>query len=168
MLSPTLEKALNEQINHEFYSAHLYLSMSAYFRSIDLEGFAHWMKMQFEEETFHGMKILEFIDAREGRIKLQSIAAPPIEWEAPLAVFEQTCEHERKVTGLINQLAALAETENDRAASNFLQWFIAEQIEEEATAKSIKAKLKFAGGSPTGLLMLDQEMAKRTFAASAE
>ncbi len=164
MLSKNMETKLNEHTNAEFYSAHLYLSMSAYFKSIDLLGFANWMRVQFEEEMSHGMRFFEFVDMMDGRAKLTEIPAPPVEWESPLDVFEQTYKHERAVSSRIYDLVSLAIKENDHATNNFLQWFVSEQVEEEASAKAIMKKLKFLGDSKSALFMIDQEMEKRIFA----
>lgn len=163
MLSKKMEKALNKQINYEFYSAHLYLSMASFFKSVDLDGFGSWMQVQYEEEIFHAMKLLDFIHARDGVVKLLAIDQPPHNWDSALHVFTDSYEHEKMVTGLINNLVTLSIKENDHATQNFLQWYIAEQVEEEASVKGIKSKLKLAAESTVTLLMLDQEMAKRTF-----
>lgn len=163
MLIPKIEEALNKQVNYEFYSAHLYLSMASYFKSIDLDGFGHWMQIQYEEEIFHAMKFLDFIHTRDGKVKLFAIEQPPHQWESTLDVFADTYKHEQKVTGLINDLVTLSIKESDHATQNFLQWYIAEQVEEEASVKAIKSKLELAGESTVTLLMLDQEMAKRVF-----
>jgi ferritin len=163
MLSKKIEKALNKQINYEFYSAHLYLSMASYFKSIDLDGFGRWMQVQYEEEIFHAMKLLDFIHNRDGKVKLLAIDQPPHLWKSPLDVFTDTYTHEQKVTGLINDLVTMSIKENDHATQNFLQWYIAEQVEEEANVKAVKSKLQLAADSTVTLLMLDQEMAKRVF-----
>ncbi len=163
MLNDSMQEALNKQINYEFFSAHLYLSMSAYFNSIDLDGFSHWMRIQYEEEIFHAMKFLDFIHMRDGRVKLLAIDEPPFEWDSPLHAFQVTYGHEKKVTSLINDLVTKSIRENDHATQNFLQWYIAEQVEEEASVKSVMSKLKLAADSPSSLLLLDQDMAKRVF-----
>lgn len=168
MLTPNMEEKLNEQINAEFYSAHLYLSMSAYFKSTDLLGFANWMQVQFEEEMMHAMKFYEFVDQMDGRIKLTEIAAPPVEWDSPLAAFEQTYAHEQSVTKRIHDLVSLAIKESDHPTNNFLQWFVSEQVEEESSVKAILKKLKFIGDSKSGLLMIDQELSKRTFTPQSD
>lgn len=168
MLSDSMQKALNEQINFEFYSAHIYLAMSAYFNSIDLDGFSHWMQVQYKEEVLHAMKLLDFIHTRNGRARLMAIKEPEFEWDSPLHVFQATYEHERTVTGLINDLVAKSIEEKDHATQNFLQWYIAEQVEEEASVKSVMSKLKLAGSSSSGLLMLDQEMGRRTLSPPAD
>ncbi|MBU2515669.1 ferritin [bacterium] len=168
MLTEKMEKQLNEHINAEFYSAHLYLSMSAYFRSIDLLGFANWMKVQFDEEMFHAMKFFEFVDQRDGRVRLTAIEAPPIEWDSPLPVFQYTYEHEQMVSKQINDLVSLSIEEKDHATNNFLQWFVAEQVEEESTVKTVLKKLKFVGDSKSALLMVDQELSQRVFTPPVE
>ncbi len=161
MLNESMQKALNKQINYEFYSSQLYLSMSAYFNSVDLDGFAHWMRIQYREEVYHAMKLLDFIHTRDGRVKLDTIEEPKFEWESPLHAFQDTYEHERSITVRINELVAKSIRDNDHATQNFLQWYIAEQVEEEASAKSVMGKLKLAGNSNSAVLLLDQEMGKR-------
>lgn len=161
MLSSKLEKTINEQIKNELYSAYLYLSMAAYFDSINLPGFAHWMRVQFGEEQGHALKFYKYVYERGGRITLQAIDQPPSEFSSPLAVFEQTLEHEQKVTSLINNLYALAAQENDYATQVFLQWFISEQVEEEDNAVQIIELLRRIGDKGQGLVMLDRELARR-------
>jgi ferritin len=161
-----MEAALNKQLNAEYYSAYLYLSMSAYCSDIDLPGFAHWMRMQFEEEMIHALKFYDFIDARDGRVKLTEIKAPPVEWKSPLAVFEETYKHEQSVSKMINDLVDLSTEESDHATYNFLQWFVEEQVEEEDSANNILKRIKLIDGAGTGLLIIDQELAGRS--ASAE
>ena len=167
MLSQKMEQALNQQLNAELYSAYLYLSMAAYYYSINLNGFANWMTVQNLEETMHAMKFYTYINDRGGRITLDQIAAPPTAWNSPLEVFEQTLKHEVKVTGLINNLVDLAITERDHAANAFLQWFITEQVEEEASANEIIQTMKLAGNDPHALFMLDRELATRVFTPPA-
>lgn len=166
MLSEKMQEALNKQVNAELYSAYLYLSMSAYFESIDLAGFANWMRVQAQEEVMHATKIYDHINERGGRVLLFSIEGPPTEWKSPLAVFENTYHHEQKVTGLINDLVSLATEEKDYATNAFLQWFVTEQVEEEASAKAIVQKLKLIADAPGGLFMLDQELGQRVFSPS--
>jgi ferritin len=168
MLSKEMEKALNGQINAEFYSAYLYLSMGAYFEAEGLPGCANWMKMQFQEEWMHGSKIYDYVVERGGRVLLGAIEKPRAEWESPLAVFEHVLEHERKVTGLINALADQALDERDHATSIFLQWFISEQVEEEATASGLVDRMRLIGGDSAALLALDQELAARVFTPPAK
>ncbi|MBU0674805.1 MAG: ferritin [Proteobacteria bacterium] len=163
MLSKTIEKALNGQINAEIYSSYLYLAMSAWCESTGLAGFANWMRMQAQEEMFHAMKLYGFVHERGGRVFLDGIAAPPNVWKSPLDVIQSTLEHEQKVTGLINGLANLAQDERDHATTIFLQWFVSEQVEEEANVGAVLDKLKLIGMDTSGLFVLDQEMASRVF-----
>ena len=131
MLKEKIQAALGKQLNAELFSSYLYLSMSAYFQSISLPGFANWMRVQAQEELVHAMKFYDFINDRNGRVMLQKVDGPPTEWSSPLDVFESTYQHEQKVTGLINDLVNLAVAERDHATEIFLQWFVAEQVEEE-------------------------------------
>ena len=161
MLSKKMEEALNKQINEEFYSYYLYLSMSAWFASKSMEGFARWMSMQAQEEMIHTMKFYNHILERSAKVKLLQINEPKSEWQSPLEIFENTLEHERHITGCINSLVRLAMDENDFASNSFLQWFIDEQVEEEATANNVLDQLKAIGDNSSGLFMLDREMAGR-------
>jgi ferritin len=167
MLSEKMEQALNKQVNAELYSAYLYLSMAAYFHSINLNGFATWMTVQNLEETAHAMKFYHFINERGGCIWLEAIDKPATKWSSPLDVFEETLKHEEKVTGLINNLVDLAIAERDHATNAFLQWFITEQVEEEASANEVIQNLKLAGSDPNSLFMLDREMGTRVFTPPA-
>lgn len=167
MISNKIQEAFNEQINAELYSSYLYLSMSAYFESISLPGFAHWMRCQAQEEVVHAMKFYTFISERGGSVQLKAIDGPPTEWESPQAVFEAAYAHEVKVTGLINALVDLAIQERDHASNNFLQWFVAEQVEEEASADEVLQKIKLAGDHGGGLFMLDRELGQRVFTPAA-
>ncbi len=167
MLSKKMEDALNGQINAELYSAYLYLSMSADFQSKNLRGFANWMRVQAQEEMVHAMKIYDHVNERGGRVALKPVDGPPTEWALPLAAFEDAYKHEQKVTGLINDLVSLASSEGDNAANIFLQWFVTEQVEEEASADEVVQKLKLIGDSGNGLFMLDQELAQRIFTPPA-
>jgi len=156
-----MQKALNDQFNAEYYSAYLYLSMSAYFKSCDLDGFASWMYYQYQEEQMHAMKFYDFICQRGGRVRLDTIEAPQAEWDSPQAVFDATLAHEQKVTGLINGLVDTALAEHDHAASIFLQWFVTEQVEEEENVTGVLNKLRLLKDAPGGIFMLDQELAQR-------
>jgi ferritin len=167
MISKNMEKALNEQINAEMYSAYLYLSMESYFMSLNLNGFANWKRVQVQEELTHAMKIYDFVNERSGKVVLKSIAAPQAEWKSLLAVFEATYKHEQKVTGLINELVNLAVKEKDHATNVFLQWFVSEQVEEESSAQKIAQQLKMLEKTPAGILMLDRELGQRVFKSSA-
>ena len=163
MISKKMEAAFNEQVAAEFYSAHLYLSMSAYLESIDLPGFANWMRVQYQEEVTHAEKIFDYVIERDGRAVSKAWDAPPAEWKSALDVFETAYAHEQKVTGLINDLMDLAFSEKDHAANIFLQWFVNEQVEEEASAKAIVQQLKLLGDSKGGLFQIDRELGRRVF-----
>jgi ferritin len=163
MIGKKMQEALNEQINAEFYSAYLYLSMEAYFESVNLAGCANWMRVQTQEELMHTMKIYDYVNERGGRITLKSIAKPPTEWDSPLAAFEAAYQHEQKVTGLINNLVNLAIEEKDHAANAFLQWFVNEQVEEETSADTVVQQLKMTEGAPGALFMIDRELGQRVF-----
>lgn len=156
-----MEDALNKQMNAEFYSSYLYLSMAAWFETQNLSGFARWLELQAQEEWGHGMKFYRFINERMGAVKLDKIDKPADEWESPLAVFKEVMKHEQKVTGLINELVDLAAELKDHASFNFLQWFVAEQVEEEASADAVLNKIEMAKAAPAGLYMLDKEMGAR-------
>ena len=168
MIPKKLEKALNEQINAEFYSAYLYLSMSAYLTDISLMGFSNWMRAQFEEEKFHAMKMYDYLLERGGKVKLKSIEAPKHKWDGIIDVFKDVLEHEQHVTSLINDLMSLAIAEKDHATANFLQWYVDEQVEEEATVSDLLAQLKLVDGKGSGLFMLDREAAQRQFTEPAQ
>ncbi len=161
MLNEKMLNALNKQIQEEFYSAYLYLSMSSWFDSIGLKGFSHWMKVQFEEEMEHGMKIYQYIQAHGEKVELLEIAKPPAKWDSPLHAFKETLKHEQHITKCINDLVDLAEELKDRATFNFLQWFIDEQVEEEANDMEIISKLEMIGDSHNALFMLDRELGQR-------
>ncbi|NUQ61935.1 MAG: ferritin [Pirellulales bacterium] len=161
MLSQKMQDALNAQINAEAYSANLYLAMSAHAHSMNLEGFAHWFRKQYEEETAHMLKFVSYLLDRRGTVELKAINAPPAQWESMLAMFEATMKHEEHVTQLIHNLADQAAAERDHATSAFLQWFVSEQVEEEATVDSILQKLRTSKDSIGGLLVLDHHVGKR-------
>lgn len=167
MMNEKIQDALNEQLNAEMYSSYLYLSMSAYFQGTDLAGFANWMRVQAQEELMHAMKFYDYINERGGRVTLKEIAAPQIAWKSPQAAFEHVYSHEQKVTGLINDLVNLAISEKDHATNSFLQWYVTEQVEEEASASGILQKIKIIGGEGSGLFMLDSEMGQRIFTPPA-
>ncbi|MFH1469256.1 MAG: ferritin [Pseudomonadota bacterium] len=163
MIKPAIQEALNNQINAEYYSAFLYLSMSAWAEREGLPGMANWFKIQFQEEQFHADRFFGYLLERGGHVTLTAIEGPPSSWSSPLEAFEATLVHERHVTSLIDALASLAMDERDHATLAFLQWFITEQVEEEAAADAIVAQLKLVGDSGHGRLMLDREMAARVF-----
>ena len=161
MLSKAVQDAINEQVKDELYSAYLYLSMEAYFEAMSLPGFAAWMRAQSQEEVAHAMKLFDFINERGGRVELQAIEQPPVDFDSPRDVFEMTYEHEQKVTALIHNLYEVALEENDYAAQVMLHWFIDEQVEEEANVSQILDTLERIGDSDQGLIMLDRELGQR-------
>ena len=158
-----MEKALNEQINAEFYSSYMYLSMSTWFDSVGLPGAGKWMQVQTQEEWCHGMKLLGYLNERGGRVTLKAIKQPPIEWKSTLHVFQEVLSHEQKVTGLINKLVNLALEEKDHASNIFLQWFVSEQVEEEANVGAVLNKLRLIGKDTTALFTLDATLGQRVF-----
>jgi ferritin len=162
-MNEKIRNALNGQINAELYSSYLYLSMASYFKRLSLDGFARWMEIQALEELTHAMKFFNFVNERGGKVDLKAIDGPQTSWDSPLSAFEAVYQHEVKVTGLIYDLVNIATEEKDHATSNFLQWFITEQVEEETSADSIVQKLKLIGSEGGGLYMLDQELAQRVF-----
>ncbi len=166
MLKKKILKALNEQINAEMYSSYLYLSMESYFQSVSLGGFAAWMRAQVQEELMHAMKFYDFVNERGGRVTLNAINKPERDWESPLAAFRHILRHEQLVTSLINDLVDLAAREKDHATSIFLQWFVTEQVEEEATVGEIVNRLELIGDDSSGIFFLDAELGKRVFDTS--
>jgi ferritin len=167
MLSKTLQSAINDQIKHEFYSAYLYLAMSAYCETINLPGFAGWMRAQHQEELAHAMKFFDFVNDREGSVELQAIEQPPSEFQSPLDIFQRALEHERKISSLIHQLYELAVKEKDYPTQTMLQWFITEQVEEEKSASQVVEQLKIIGNDGGALLLLDRELGGRGAAPEA-
>ncbi len=163
MISKKIEKAFNDQINAETYSAYLYWSMSAALEGMNLPGFANWMRVQAQEEMTHAAKFFSYLIERGGTVKLAAIDGPPTEWKDAEAIVKNVVKHEEHVTGLINGLMDLVLSEKDHAAAMFLQWFVSEQVEEEASAQEVLGKLKIAGSTSPALYMLDKEMAQRVF-----
>lgn len=164
-MNPKVEKAINEQINAEFYSAYLYLSMSSWFDSAGLRGFAHWERVQEMEERDHALKFLDYLLSRGGKAVMEKIDAPPSVWTDAKDAFEAQLTHELKVTELINNLVNLSISEKDHATAQFLQWFVSEQVEEEENARTILDQLKMISQEKgVGLLyMLDKELAMRVY-----
>lgn len=158
MISKKMQDAINDQINAEFYSSYFYLSMSAYCESENYKGFAEWFRLQAEEEKMHGFKLFHYLQERGGRVILKAIDEPPSDFKSIQDTFEQTLEHERKVTSLINNLNKLAIEENDYATQAHLQWFISEQVEEEATAEDILNQIKMVEGKPGNLFYIDRHI----------
>ena len=167
MITDKMQAALNDQVNKELYSEYLYFSMAAYFDSIGLKGFANWMRCQMKEERTHALIQYTYINDAGGRAQMAPIAGPPVEFESVLSVYEETLAHEKIVTASINNLVNLAIEENDHATAAFLQWFVTEQVEEEATAKQWADQLRLIGDDGRGILMLDREAATRVFTAPA-
>jgi ferritin len=163
MLKPKVEKALNEQINKELFSAYLYQAMSAHASHIGLEGVANWMNVQAEEEVFHARKIYNYVLEQGGKVLLQAIAQPDSEFKSAKDMFEKSLAHEQFVTKSINDLVALARAEQDYATEIFLSWYVTEQVEEEANVNGILDKLNLIGESGKGIYMLDKELSARTF-----
>ena len=161
MIKKILEEALNTQISNEIYSSNLYLSMAAFYHELNLNGFANWMRVQAQEEMTHALKLFDYLLDRGARPILGRIEAPPHSWDNPLGGFIATLEHERSITEQINKLADLSIKEGDHATLAVLQWFIQEQVEEEATASEIVDRLRLAKDSPGGLFILDSEMRQR-------
>ncbi|MDP8923379.1 MAG: ferritin [Chloroflexota bacterium] len=161
-LSQTLQDALNEQLKQELYSSYLYLAMAAYCDAQNLQGFAHWMLLQADEEREHAMRFFNFIQDRGGRVMLKALPGPPSDFASPVDVFEQALAHEQEITSLIEQLYQRAAADQDQATQIFLQGFISEQVEEERTASQIVETLKMAGDNRAALLLIDRELAQRT------
>jgi ferritin len=161
MIDSNLEKALNKQLNLELYSAYAYASMAAYFEYKNYNGFASWMRMQAAEEMGHAQKFYQYILNVGGRVMLDAIDKPPADFKSPLSVFKGALEHERKVTKSIYKLMDLANSESHHATATFLQWFVTEQVEEEAVADNIVQRLSMIGDSPEGLFMMDRELGAR-------
>jgi len=167
MLTPKLVEALNEQIKYEWFSAYLYMAIAGHFEDDDLPGFANWMRIQAKEELAHGQIMFDFVCETGGRTDLQPIDGPKNDYTSALNAFEYSLDHEKFVTDRIGKLMALAKTENDHAAEIFLQWFVTEQVEEEANFGLLVKKLQRIGDDGNGLLRLDEELATRTFVPPA-
>ncbi len=165
MISEKMEKAFNEQINKELFSEYLYLSMQAYFERLNLTGFTNWMTVQVQEEHAHAMGMYNYLHERGGKVELMAIDKPQTDWKSPLDVFKNVLEHEQYVTSRINALMDVAEQEKDRAALSFLDWYLKEQVEEENNVGGVLAKLELIGDDKHALLLLDKDLATRTFVA---
>ena len=160
MLSPKLQTALNDQINAEFASAYLYLAMAAHFEATNLQGSAGWMRRQAREEVSHAMKIFDFVTDRDGRVTLKAVAQPQAQFAAPLEVWESTLKQEQNVSARIHALYALAVEESDYPTQTMLQWFVAEQVEEEKAAKTILEQVRLIGSSNSAIYFLDRHLGK--------
>jgi ferritin len=167
MASEKMIEALNKQLNAELYSSYAYVAMAAYFDSQSLEGFAHWMKQQAQEELAHAQRFYAYIDDIGGRVTLAGIDAPKNEYGSPLEVFESVLEHEKKVSKMIYDLVDLARKESDHATETFLQWFVSEQVEEEANASRIVDQMRLVAEHPHGIFMMDRQLGERAAPAAA-
>lgn len=167
MISDKIKDILNEQINKEFYSAYLYLAMSAYFSEIGLYGFSHWTKMQSREEIDHGMILFEYVLNRKSQVRLKSLESPSLDLNGPLDVFEQIYKHERAITASIDCVASLSEGECDLATRNFIDWYLKEQTEEEASVLRIISKLKAFGEEKSALYLIDRELSSREYSPAS-
>ncbi len=162
-MNKKVSEVLSAQVNKEFFSAYLYLAMDQYFEDQNMPGMANWMYQQFLEEQFHAKKMLKYLNARGIKVELEAIEKPQVNWASTMAVFKNVLEHERSITASINNIQSIAVDEKDFATMNFLQWFIDEQIEEEENAANLIKQLELIGDNGYGLLMLDKELALRTF-----
>ncbi|MDE6338175.1 MAG: ferritin [Muribaculaceae bacterium] len=167
MISKRMNDALNAQINWEFWSGYLYLSMAQHFESVGLKGIANWFNVQFKEELDHAQIFINYVNARGGKVTLSAIADVPQSWESPLEAFKFTLDHEQKVTSLINDLYQLAEDDKDFATRQMLNWFVAEQVEEEDTARELIDKFTLIGNDGMGIYQLDTELGSRTYSQAA-
>lgn len=167
MLDERMQDAINDQLNYELYSAYIYYSMESWFRNQGLAGFANWMSVQVKEEMSHAQIMFNFVNERGGRVLMKAIAGPNNDWESPLHIFQATLEHEQTVTARINAIMDLAIELKDHATAQWLQWFVAEQVEEEANAAEISAKLQWAKDAPSVLFQLDTELGTRVFVLPA-
>ena len=165
MISEKMQSAFCEQINKELYSEYLYLSMKAYFLNLNLNGFATWMDVQVQEEHAHAMGMFDYVIERGGKVELLAIDKPDTNWNSPLDVFKAVLKHEEYVTSRINALMDVAEETKDRAATIFLNWYLKEQVEEEANVGGVLAQLEMIGDDKSGLFALDKELGARTFVA---
>ncbi|MFY9152115.1 MAG: ferritin [Prolixibacteraceae bacterium] len=163
MIKKEVLDALNNQINAESYSAYMYLSMAAYFEEMGLSGFAHWMKIQYQEEAAHALKFFNYVTERGGKVVLKAIDQVPVEFDGIVDVFEKTLTHELHVTELINNLMNVAIAASDHASQSFFKWFVDEQVEEEANVEKILSTLKLINGQGNGIFMMDREMNQRVF-----
>jgi ferritin len=167
MISKKMEKALNEQLNFEMYSAYIYLAMSAHCEGKGLKGFANWFYIQYQEEMTHAMKFYNFVLDQSAEVELEAVKKPKKDYDTLLSIFEETLSHEREVTKRIYKLVDLALDERDHGTNAFLQWFVTEQVEEEASVNQIIDKLRLVQGNGNGIFLLDTELASRVFTPPA-
>lgn len=163
MINSEVSKVLNEQVNKEFFSAYLYLSMSAYFSDLGLAGFANWMRIQAQEEQAHAMLVYDYLISQNEKVILEQLEKPQYSWDGPLNAFEKVLDHEKFITESINNILTVAEKNRDRATMSYFLWFIDEQVQEEATAQDLIAKLKLIAEDKTALFLLDKDLATRVF-----
>ena len=163
MLKKAMQDALNKQIQEETYSAYLYLSMAAHFEATNMPGVGSWFRVQTQEEIFHATKLFNYVIEGGGRVELQAIQAPPTEWKSALAAFKDAFKHEQHITGCIDALVDMARKKGDKATENFLQWYVAEQVEEEASVDEVVQKLELVGNDGGGLYMIDRELVSRVY-----
>ncbi len=161
MLNDKVQQALNNQVNEEFFSAYLYLAMAGKSDQLGLPGFTNWFKLQYQEELAHAERFVNYIMERGGEVQLGAIAKPEAGDASPLQFFEKALEHERHITQCIFQLKDLARNESDHATDVFLEWFVKEQVEEEASTQEVVDQLKLVDGNPNGLFLIDRELAAR-------
>jgi len=163
MIKKEVLDAMNEQINAETYSAYMYLSMAAYLKNMGLDGFANWMKIQYQEESAHAIKFFNYLTDRGGKVTLKAVAQVPVDFDGVVDIFEKTLAHEILVTGLINNLVDVAVKASDHASQSFLKWYVDEQVEEESNVEKILATLKLINGEGNGIFMMDRELSQRVF-----
>ena len=162
MISNTINEILNEQINKEFYSGYLYLSMSAHLKELGLNGFASWTRIQAKEEVEHGLKIFDYIINSDSFVTLKQIRTPEFEFKGIISIFNRILEHEKCITSAVMEIAQKAEDEGDRTTLNFVEWFISEQKEEEEAVKNIIKRLELFGDDKVALYLMDKELGTRT------
>ncbi len=167
MISDKMVKGITRQINREIYSGYFYLAMASFAQDAGLSGVANWFNVQLQEEMSHAKKFYDYLQQRNVRVKLDAIEAPPQEFSSVTDLFKQTLEHEKKVTAMITDLVNMAIEEKDRATEIMLQWFVTEQVEEEANASDILQKLKVFGEKGDALLMIDRDLSQRVFTPPA-
>lgn len=167
MISDKVKEILNEQINKEFYSAYLYLSMGAYLSDVGMYGISKWMEIQAREEIDHGMILFDYILKRKAKVELKSLTAPEVLFSGAVDIFEKAYEHEKSISQSINRIASLTENECDLATRNFIDWYLKEQIEEEDNILRILSKLKAFGADKASLYLLDSELAQREYKSAA-
>ena len=160
MITKNIETALNEQLNNEFFSWYNYLAITSFFRALNLNGFARWMKSQSQREMMHAMKIYEFLPESGGKAVLAQISQPSNQWDSPLVAVQEAYQHEQEASGMINDLVDLALSEHAHPTNAFLQWFVTEQVEEEARLRAFVEKLKLVQEDQYGLFLIDRDMGK--------